>query len=354
MNVNIGNVGREDLARPIARARTADGPHRLVDVAIATTRQTLTDDIPELSAALAFRWFLAFFPLLIFVGAVGGFVASALHIQNPADQLVTLAGKALPAALAPIVRTDLRQIVDQGSARALTLGALFALAVATGGTMAVMRATNQAYDVPEGRSFVHRGALGIGLTVLGGVGVLFAFFLVIAADVLGRHVQDAVGAGPAVGIAIDAIRMLVAFVLLVAAGLVLYRVAPNLKLRWRTVVPGALLFAFGWLVVSVGLAIYVTTFTNLGSTYGMFAGVVILLLWSYLTALVLLVGAELNAVLAEIEDPAEIERGRQLARAEHERREAEARRKTGIDVDRDAATDSESAAEGDDAGTATA
>src|SRR5690349_20523165 len=98
------SVGREDLARPVHRARTAEPPHQALDVAIAVGRQVLADDVLEMSASLAFRWFLAIFPFLAFVASLGGFIASALDIANPARKLVDLAGTSLPPELASVVR----------------------------------------------------------------------------------------------------------------------------------------------------------------------------------------------------------------------------------------------------------
>ena len=165
--------------------------------------------------------------------------------------------------------------------------------------------------------------MAIGLTVLAGASVILAFILFVTGQLFGREIASAVGLEGTFDLALSVARWPAAFVLLFLAVLVLYRLAPNLALPWRRVAAGALLFSVGWLVVTWGFALYVSTLASYGATFGALAGVAVLLIWFYLTALVLLVGAELNAVLDLVARPDELERGRRDARRDNERRDGE-------------------------------
>src|SRR5262249_45993245 len=108
---------------------------------------------------------------------------------------------------------------------------------------------------------------------------------------------------------------------------------PSLKLTWGTVLPGALIFSVGWLVATAGFAVYVSTVEDYGSAFGTPGGALVLLTWLYLTAIVLLVGAQCNAVLARGKRPGEIDEARQAVRREHDRLEDQARRRLGFSPD---------------------
>jgi membrane protein len=250
----------------------------------------------------------------------------------------------LPPQLADVVRNDLGSMLDATGGGTVTMGVLLAIFFASGGTLGVMRATNRAYDVPEARPAWQRYAVAVGLTVLAGVGAIVAFVLLIVTQLFSQTIVKSVGGGDAARVSLIVLRWLLAFLALLGSSAVLYRIAPSLTLRWRTVVPGAVLFSVGWLVATAGFAIYVSTVADYGSAFGALGGALVLLTWLYLTAVVLLVGAECNAVLAEVRNPAEIDEARQAVRREHDRREQQTRRELGFgpedkaDKDADAAT----------------
>lgn len=282
----------------------------VVDVGRRVVRQSLRDDVLGLAAELAYRFFLAVFPFAIFLTALGGFIASRLDIANPAQRAVDLLGQALPEEAASLVRAELQKVIDNQSAGLLSLGALLALFFATGGTKAIIKALNRAYGVEEGRSFIGRYAMAIALTLVAGAAIVGAFILFVPVRLFAGPLAEAVGLGEFAGLITQLLAGIGALVLVISAAAIIYRVAPNIRLPWRAVLPGAVVFAIGWLVATLVFAFYVSNFGSYANTYGALAGVAITLIWFYVSSVILLGAAELNEVLHEMHEPEDVERRR--------------------------------------------
>ncbi len=316
------DLSRADLERPIERARDAGGLRRLADVVVAVVRQSMADDVFELSAALSYRFFMSIFPFGIFLAALGGYVASWLGVQNPAGQLVDAIGTSVPPEMSSLLRQELTTVMGNHSLGFLTFGAIAALFFASGGVSALMKATNQAYDVEEGRSIGRRYAIAIGLTFVGAIAVIVALVLFLTAQLFSSQIASFLGLGSLLGPLFAIVGWPLAFIFLFGATLILYRVAPNMALPWSRVAVGALVFSIAWLLATFGFALYLDHMANYGATFGALAGAVVLLVWLYITSIVLLVGAELNAVLDAIARPTVLQH--QRAAAQHSRRDASA------------------------------
>jgi membrane protein len=293
-------LSRDDLRRPIDRAAGAPPPRGLVDIVVAVARQIQRDKVLELSAALAYRFFLTIFPFMIFVAAAGAFVADWLPVRNPAKTMVDALGSTVPSQVASLIQGELQQVIGQQRVGLLSIGALAALWFGSGGTRAVMSASNEAYEVEETRPFWRRYLLSIVLTLVAGLGVVLAFVLFVPLEVFGHEIASATGLGAAYETAAAVAKWPIAFILLFVAVVMLYRLAPATVLPWRRVAVGALLFSLGWLIATWAFAFYLSNFGHYDATYGALAGVVVLLIWFYLTALLLLAGAEINSVLDRV------------------------------------------------------
>lgn len=311
------NLSRADLDRPIERARDAGPGRRIVDIGVAVVQQTLDDQVLELAAALAYRFFMSLFPFFIFLTALSGFVAGWLGIQDPAAQLMNSIGSTLPASTSSLVEQQIRAVTQTRSVGLLTFGAIIALYLASAGVSSVMLATNQAYEVEESRSIWNRYGIALGLTLVGATMVIVAFVLFVAAQLFSQQILSALGLGAALGPLLTLGGWVVAFVMLYLATVMIYRVAPNLALPWHRVAAGAALFTIVWLIATWAFSLYLAHMANYTATFGALAGAVILLTWLYLTAVILLIGAELNAVLDAIARPDALEAGRKTA---HERK----------------------------------
>ncbi|CAN5255264.1 YihY/virulence factor BrkB family protein [soil metagenome] len=276
-------------------------------------RQSLHDDIVGMSAELAYRFFLALFPFFIFLAALGGFVATQFEVENPAEQAVRLIGDALPEEGAAFVEEQLRNIIDNQSRGQLFGGALLAIIFATGGTNAVIKALNRAYGVKEKRAFWRRYLVGLVLTVSAGAGSVLAFMLFVPFRILAPALADALGVETLRGPMVNVLAVAASIVIVFGAVTLLFRLGPNIRLPIRAVVPGAALFGVGWLVATFLFGIYVSEFGDYASTYGILANVVIVMIWFYVLAFVLLASAEVNVALHERRDPRDMAARRQEA-----------------------------------------
>jgi membrane protein len=246
------------------------------------------------SAGVAFYAFLALVPTLIAVVSVYGLVADPDHVQSQIDNV---AG-ALPEELRSFLEFQLTQLTEANRAGvSLTLIASLALALwsASGGMAALVTGINVAREEEEPKSFVAKRGKALYLT-LGAVLVLVV--LVWSLAFLPAFIEE-VGLGDGGRLAFGILRWPVLAVLMVVALGTLYRLAVSGKERsgWRGLItPGAIAGTALWLVVSVLFAFYTSNFASYSKTYGTLASIVVILLWLFLTALAVLIGAEVDAI----------------------------------------------------------
>ena len=246
------------------------------------------DQVPLLGAGVAFFAFLALFPALIALVTLYGLFADPGVI---ADQVNSLS--ALPAEARQLI---VDQINNQNRAAlgwSVVVSVAIALFSASGGVNQLMIAVNIAYDEEPKRNAIKHRLIALGLTVGAIVFIMVMLGLVaVVPSLLGQVFGDS----PAIRVALSATRWILVVVLVAAALAVLYRVAPDRdspKLSWVSV--GATIATLLWLLASIGFSIYVSTFGNYAKTYGVFAAVIVLLLWLWITSYAVLLGAEINA-----------------------------------------------------------
>jgi len=254
-------------------------------------REAKSDQVPLLAAGVAFYSFLALFPAMIAAVLLYGLVRDPADVQKQVDEL----SATLPSDAASLLTTQLEAITSTSS-RSLGLGLLVSLALAlwsaSGGVGNILSAINVAYDEEETRGFVKRKGLSLLLALAAIVFVVVAISLVAVAPAL---LDNQVDAGP-LRWGLEAVRWLGLVAAMSFALAVLYRVAPDRddpEFKWVSI--GAVVATVVWLVASLGFSLYVDNFGSYNKTYGAMAGVVVLLLWLWLTMYVVLLGAEINA-----------------------------------------------------------
>jgi membrane protein len=254
-------------------------------------RESRADNVPMLAAGVAFFAFLALVPTLIAALTLYGLVADPGEV---ADQM-----RGFSVALPPGAReliTEQLSSVAAGRGGALTLGLVVSLLAAlwgaSSGTGHLMTAVNLAYDEEESRGFVKQKGIALLLTLGGIVFVLVTLLLVAGVPV----VLDHLGLGTAGRVLAQVLRWLLLVAVVMVSLAVVYRVAPDRdQPRFRWVSVGAGIATVLWLVGSLVFTLYVQFFGRYNKTYGALAGVVVLLLWLYLTCYIVLLGAEINA-----------------------------------------------------------
>ena len=250
-----------------------------------------TDQVPLLAAGVAFYSFLALFPAMIAAVTIYGLVADPATVARQAKAL----SDALPKDAASIITGQMNAIASQPQ-QSLGLGLVIALVLAlwsaSGGVGNIVTAINVAYDEEETRGFVKRKALSLGFT-LGGV--LFAVVAVVLIAVAPAFLDTFFPSGT-IRVLLEVARWVGLLMAVSVALAILYRYAPDRdspRFSWVSV--GAAVATLIWLVASLGFSLYVDNFGSYGKTYGALAGVAVLMLWLWLTAYIVLLGAEINA-----------------------------------------------------------
>jgi membrane protein len=266
-------------------------PIRWTELARRTVVDTFADGCPGLAAQLAFYFLLALFPALLFVIAL----LFLLPIEPALDPLVARLDAVLPREALVVVRQQLDQLMQGANGGLLTFGIVGALWSSSSAMTAIITALNRAYDIDESRPWWHQRALAIALTVGMAVFAVAAFVLVVAGTDLAGWIAAKWGLGATFEYTWRVIQWPVVLLLIVFAVDLVYYFAPNADTRWVWLTPGSLLATGLWLVASTGFKVYVQSFSNFAAVYGAIGGVVVLMLWFYLSGFALLVGAELNA-----------------------------------------------------------
>ncbi|CAN5687631.1 YihY/virulence factor BrkB family protein [soil metagenome] len=249
------------------------------------------DHLTLLAGGVAYAWFMALFPGLIAAVLTYGLVTDPADVQRQIDNLLT----GLPADAQSLLADQMSALATTSSG-GLGIGLIISIALAlwsaSAGIAGLLEAVNLAYDEEETRGFVKKRGLALLLT-LG-----FLVFLAIAIGLVAvlPAVLDQLGLGVVAEVAVQIVRWGGLVVLMILALGVVYRVGPDrdsARVRW--VSTGAVTATLLWVAASVVFSLYVDNFGSYGKTYGSLAGVVVLLLWLWITALMVLLGAELNA-----------------------------------------------------------
>lgn len=293
-------TGRGDRAQARASADTSrrSGVGRLGTLALRTLADSREDRILGVAGEVAFFTLLSIPPLLLVLAGSAGFVGDLIG-PGVSESLQQRTVSALGTFLAPdtmddLVRPAVESLYERGRADIISLGALFALWSASRLARVLIEAMNVAYDIGEWRSPWRRRLIALGLTA-GGITALAVFVpLLVSGPRLGETLAARFGLPGVVGAAWRLLYWPIAAASGIGVIATLYHVGPNWKTPWRRDLPGALLAAVTWLAAAVGLRAYVGTVVDEG-IFGSLAAPIVLMLWLYVSAVALLIGAELNA-----------------------------------------------------------
>ena len=256
-----------------------------------------SDQMTDHAAALTYYSLLSLFPALLFAVAVLGVFSGQALIADAADYLKDAGA---PAATVDAVTSALESAQSQrGTAiTALVIGLALSLNAASGAFSAVGRALNRVWRVEEGRGFVKRKLNDLGWTLVVLVLANLTFVLIFLGGGLAGDVLGLIGLGDTAAAVWRIARWPAALLCAMLIYAVVFYAAPNLEVRrWQWITPGAVFGVVTWILASGLFFVYVSNFSSYSATYGAFAAAVILLVWLWLTNVVLLFGAELNAAI---------------------------------------------------------
>ena len=283
------------MAHPRRPPRFVAKPLRWGDILKRTAHAIYADDCFSWAAELAYFWFLAPFPALLFVVALAAF----LPVQNLIDTAVRALALVAPDDVLGIVHDQLVQITQVKHAGLLAVSLLVALWSSSSGMTAIIGTLNQAYHVKDTRPWWRVRVLAIALTLALVALALTALALALAGPRLAQWIAIRLHLGATFAWTWRIAQWPLIFALVVTALEWIYYFAPDVRHRWVWLTPGSLMAATLGLVLSFGFRWYASRFGEYQKTYGTIGGVIVALLWLYGSGLAILAGAELNATIEQ-------------------------------------------------------
>lgn len=251
------------------------------------------DDIPGLSAQLAYFFLLSLFPLLIFIFTL------LPYLPIPYPDILGSIREFAPPQTMDLIERNVNHVMNNRNGGLLSFGVIGTIWSASNGIHALVRAFNKAYNVNESRSFIVSRGMAILLTI----GMIFVFIIAVLLPIFGREIG--VFLFSYLGFKLEFLRIWEMLRLVVSALILfliftgLYWIAPNVKLRCRSAFPGAGFATVGWILSSYALSFYVSKFNNFSLTYGSIGAIIVLLIWLYISGFIIILGGEINAFYTE-------------------------------------------------------
>ncbi|ULT57859.1 YihY/virulence factor BrkB family protein [Neobacillus drentensis] len=251
------------------------------------------DDLPGLSAQLAYFFLLSLFPLLIVLFTL------LPYFPIPHQNILGMIKDFAPDEAMALIEKNVKEIMSQRNGGLLSFGIIGTIWSASNGINAIVRAFNKAYNVKESRSFI----VARGMAVLLTFGMIFVFLLALILPVFGKEIGlflfSQLGYTEEFIKIWNALSWLGSAIILFLIFTGLYWIAPNVKIKCKSAFPGAIFATVGWIISSMGLSFYVGNFSNYSLTYGGIGAIIVLMIWLYLSAFIIILGGEVNAFYSE-------------------------------------------------------
>lgn len=278
------------------RGRTAERPQDIPargwwDIAMRVKKEMTADNVDIIAGGLALYALLAVFPALAAAVSIYGLFASPADIASHLQQVAAV----LPENATKILQEQLSKL-SQHPQDTLSVGIIVGIALALWsarkGIVALMTATNVAYDEEESRGFIKQLFVSLAFTL----GAVLGFLAVLLLGVAVPLALSLLPLGSAAELVLLVARWILLFGVAVLGLAIVYRFAPDRnQAQWRWITPGSLIAAVLWVIGSVLFALYVRSSGTYGETYGALGGVIVLLMWFYLSGYIIILGAEINA-----------------------------------------------------------
>ena len=271
----------------------------MVELLKRLAKEVQEDHLAAFAGNLTYKGLFALFPFFIFLlSLLGLFGASGL-----VESTIGRVGPALPEGAVTFLNDQLLSITESSAQGAFTVGAIVSILLAlwgvSGAFRSVMEAMNVMYEVEEARPFWKQLLISVLLSLGVAALLIVALVLVVFGPELGGAVADAVGLGSVFQLVWNIVQWPVLLFFVVLAFALVYYYAPDVEQRFRWISPGSIVAVLLWLIFSLLFSLYVERSGSFNATYGTFAGIVILMLYIYYSAFIVLVGAQLNQVVEE-------------------------------------------------------
>ena len=251
------------------------------------------DDIFALGAQLAYYMVLSFIPFLMFLMTLVGFS----HLNS--DAVLNLLSNVMPTEAFNLIQSTVIEIVDKEQTGLLWISIALAIWVSSSGFKAVIKGLNKAYGVKETRSYIKLKLISMIYTILLALIVIATLFLFVFGDVIGDFFMKVLEHPEFIYYIWYMLRYVVVILIMILFFMFLYNATPCVRLGWLEVIPGAVITTLGWISISYIFAYYVNNFSNYSRLYGSLGAVFMFMTWMFITSMILILGGEINAVLAE-------------------------------------------------------
>ena len=249
------------------------------------------NDVTGLAAQIAYYFLLSLFPLLIFT------VTLLPYLPVEQEDLLGVVRDFAPGETMSMIEDTLQDVMSNRNSGLLSVSIIATMWSASNGMNAIVKSLNRAYDVGETRSFIVTRLMSILLTL----GMILVFVVALLLPVFGKQIGlllfSQFGFSEQFLSVWNAIRWAISPIILFIVFVGLYYFAPSKRIKCLSAFPGAIFATLGWVLVSLAFSFYVGSFGNYSATYGSIGGIIVLMIWFYLTGIIIMIGGEINALV---------------------------------------------------------
>lgn len=249
------------------------------------------DDIFALASQLAYYLILSFFPFLIFLITLIGF--SNLNNAEVLEGLQSI----LPTAVFELTASTISEVINSQNTGILGISGILAIWAAASAFRAVIKGVNKAYDVDEDRSFIKRTIIGMISVIALALTIMCTLAMLVFGDLIGEFLNRFLPFEHLINFIWNILRYAIIIAMMIVVFAMIYKVAPAKRIKFRSVLPGAIITTIGWLIASLAFSYYVNNFSNYSRLYGSLWAVFVLMTWLFMTSIVFILGVEINSVL---------------------------------------------------------
>lgn len=249
------------------------------------------DDIFALSSQLAYYLILSFFPFLMFLFTLIGFM------NLDGNAVLEALSTVLPTSVYELTKTIVLEVVASQNTGLLGVSVLLSVWTASSGFRAVIKGVNKAYEIAEHRNYIKRAIMAFFSIIALAATILLSLSLLVFGDVISNYLIADLPFPEFWHTVWNLFRYVVIIFIFILISATIYRYTPAEKVKWRYVFPGAIFSTIGWLTVSIGFSFYINNYSNYSRVYGSLAAVFILMIWLFLMSIIFMLGVEINSVL---------------------------------------------------------
>ena len=263
----------------------------VIDICLYLIIKVKRDDIFALASQLAYHLMLSFFPFLIFLVTLIGFIK--LNSNEVLDGLQRI----LPTAVFELTSTTIEEVINSQHTGLLGVSVILTIWSASSAFRGVTKGVNKTYNIQENRSFIKRAMIGMISVVALALAIISTLLMLVFGGLIGEILNKYLPFAYVIDFIWNILRYVIVIVMMIIIFAMIYKLTPAKRIKFKNVLPGAIVSTIGWLVVSLGFSFYVNNFSHYSRFYGSIWTVFVLMIWLFITSIVFIFGVELNSIL---------------------------------------------------------